>query len=62
MSLPFILTVLIILVSFVMIIAVPVIAASPGEWEGSGSIVVWGGAALWSVLVILAGLSTIPLN
>jgi len=62
MSLPFLLTVLIILVSFAMIVAVPVIAATPGEWEGSGSVIVWGGAALWSFLVIVAGLSTIPLS
>jgi photosystem II core protein PsbZ len=61
MNISFIITVLIILVSFAMIVAVPVVAATPGAWEGEGSSVVFGGAALWSILVILAGLSTIKL-
>ena len=40
-----------ILVSFAMVVAVPVILATPGEWEKSQSIV-WSGAGLWSALVL----------
>jgi photosystem II core protein PsbZ len=58
-TIPLLITVFIILISFAMIIAVPVIAATPGAWEGEGSSIVYGGAALWSFLVILAGLCSI---
>ena len=44
-----------ILVSFAMVVAVPVILATPGEWEKSQSIV-WSGAGIWSALVILTGI------
>ena len=46
--------VLLIIVSFAMVVAVPVILATPGEWEKSQGIV-WSGAGLWSALVILTG-------
>jgi photosystem II PsbZ protein len=46
---------LLIIVSFGMLLAVPVILATPGEWEKSQS-VVWSGAGLWSALVILTGI------
>ena len=46
---------LLILVSFAMVVAVPVILATPGEWEKSQSIV-WSGAGIWSALVILTGI------
>ena len=46
---------LLILVSFALVVAVPVILATPGEWEKSQGIV-WGGAGLWSALVILTGI------
>ena len=46
---------LLILVSFAMLVAVPVILATPGEWEKSQGIV-WSGAGLWSALVILTGI------
>jgi photosystem II core protein PsbZ len=49
--------VLLIIVSFVMVVAVPVILATPGEWEKSQAIV-WSGSGLWSALVVLAGLFT----
>jgi photosystem II core protein PsbZ len=49
--------VLLIIVSFVMVVAVPVILATPGEWEKSQAIV-WSGSSLWSALVVLAGLFT----
>ena len=44
-----------ILVSFAMVVAVPVILATPGEWEKSQSIV-WSGAGLWSELVSITGI------
>ncbi len=47
--------VLLILVSFAMVVAVPVILATPGEWEKSQGIV-WSGAGLWSALVIITGI------
>ena len=48
-------TLLIIIVSFLLVVAVPVILATPGEWEKSQSIV-WSGAGIWSALVILTGI------
>ena len=51
---------LLILVSFGMVVAVPVILATPGEWEKSQNIV-WSGAGIWSALVILTGIfNTVP--
>lgn len=51
---------LLVLVSFVMVVAVPVILATPGEWEKSQGIV-WSGAGLWSALVLLTGIfNTVP--
>ena len=49
-----VLVLLLIVVSFAMVVAVPVILATPGEWEKSQGIV-WSGAGLWSALVILTG-------
>ena len=46
---------LLVIVSFGMVVAVPVILATPGEWEKSQSIV-WSGAGSWSALVILTGI------
>jgi photosystem II core protein PsbZ len=46
---------LLVIVSFGMVVAVPVILATPGEWEKSQNIV-WYGAGLWSALVILTGI------
>lgn len=60
-TIPLFITVLIILISFAMIVAVPVITATPGAWKGDGSSIVWGGAALWSSLVILVGLCFIKI-
>jgi|TARA_B100000768_G_scaffold177792_1_gene192509 photosystem II PsbZ protein len=45
---------LLVVVSFAMVVGVPVILATPGEWEKSQGIV-WSGAGLWSALVILTG-------
>ena len=47
--------ILLIIVSFAMVVAVPVILATPGEWEKSQGIV-WSGAGVWSALVILTGI------
>lgn len=46
---------LIIIISFLMVIAVPVILATPNQWEKSKNIV-WSGAGFWSALVILSGI------
>jgi|TARA_B100000475_G_scaffold167587_1_gene129119 photosystem II core protein PsbZ len=55
-----VLVLILILVSFAMVVAVPVILATPGEWEKSQGIV-WGGAGLWSALVIITGIfNTVP--
>ena len=47
--------VLLIIVSFGLVVAVPVILATPGEWERSQGIV-WSGAGVWSALVVLTGI------
>jgi len=46
---------LLIVVSFAMVVAVPVILATPGEWEKSQG-VVWSGAGIWTALVLLTGI------
>ena len=46
---------LLILVSFALVVAVPVFLATPGEWEKSQGIV-RSGAGLWSALVIITGI------
>lgn len=46
---------LLVIVSFGLVVAVPVILATPGEWEKSQNIV-WTGAGLWSALVLLTGI------
>ena len=47
--------ILLIIISFTLLIGVPVILATPGEWETSQNII-WSGAGLWSALVILTGI------
>lgn len=47
--------VLLIIVSFGLVVAVPVILATPGEWEKSQGIV-WSGAGVWTGLVVLTGI------
>ena len=46
---------LLIVVSFALVVAVPEILATPGEWEKSQS-VVWSGAGIWTALVLLTGI------
>jgi|TARA_B110000977_G_C10589174_1_gene303633 photosystem II PsbZ protein len=46
---------LLVLVSFALVVAVPVILATPGEWEKSQGIV-WSGSGVWFALVILTGI------
>jgi photosystem II PsbZ protein len=45
-------TSLLILISFVLVVGVPVILATPGEWENSKG-TVWKGTAIWTGLVTL---------
>nr|YP_009545944.1 photosystem II protein Z [Glaucocystis incrassata]ASQ39926.1 photosystem II protein Z [Glaucocystis sp. BBH]ASQ40005.1 photosystem II protein Z [Glaucocystis incrassata] len=45
---------LLVVLSFILVIGVPVILASPGEWERSQKIV-YAGATLWVALVISVG-------
>ena len=51
------LTVLLIILSFVLVVGVPVILATPGGWEKSQGLV-WTGAGLWSGIVIITGIFT----
>ena len=44
--------ILLIIISFTLLIGVPVILATPGEWETSQNII-WSGAGLWSTLVLV---------
>ena len=46
---------LLVLFSFALVIGVPVVVASPGEWETSKSNIFGSGAA-WSGLVLVTGL------
>nr|AIU44603.1 hypothetical protein [Cyanophora paradoxa] len=43
-----------VLLSFVLIVAVPVALASPGEWERSQRLI-YAGAALWTSLIVVIG-------
>ena len=55
-----VLVLFLIIVSFAMVVGVPVILATPGEWEKSQNIV-WSGAGLWSALVIITAIfNTVP--
>ena len=49
----FVLAALVIL-SFILVVGVPVAYASPQNWEQSKSLI-WVGSGLWTVLVILVG-------
>jgi len=48
-------TSVLILVSFVLVVGVPVVLATPGEWENSKG-TVYQGTALWATLVIITSL------
>ena len=43
-----------VLLSFMLVVGVPVAYASPQNWEQSKSLI-WVGSGLWTVLVILVG-------
>lgn len=45
-----------ILLSIIFVIFMPVTLASPGEWEKSKNLV-YTGAGIWSLLVIITGLA-----
>ena len=47
-----------IIVSIISIIFMPITLASPGEWEKSKNLV-YTGAGIWSILVIITGLANI---
>nr|BCG67707.1 photosystem II protein Z [Haptophyceae sp. NIES-3900] len=48
-------SILLVLVSFIMVVGVPVVLASPNEWEKS-KVLVFSGAGLWGGLVVLTGI------
>ena len=50
-----------IIVSIISIIFMPITLASPGEWEKSKNLV-YTGAGIWSILVIITGLANIFLG
>jgi len=45
-------TSLLILISFILVVGVPVVLATPGEWENSKG-TVYSGAALWAMMVAI---------
>lgn len=45
-------TSLLILISFVLVVGVPVVIASPGEWENSKK-TIFNGTALWVAMVVV---------
>lgn len=47
-----------IVISIIAVIFMPVTLASPGEWEKSKNLV-YTGAGIWSVLVIITGVANI---
>nr|AYR06240.1 photosystem II protein Z [Renouxia sp.] len=47
-----------IIISIISVIAIPVILASPGQWEKSKNLV-YAGAGIWSTLVIITGLANL---
>lgn len=50
-----------IVISIIAVIFMPVTLASPGEWEKSKNLV-YTGAGIWSVLVIITGVANIFLT
>nr|YP_009660615.1 photosystem II protein Z [Corallina chilensis]QCS25563.1 photosystem II protein Z [Corallina chilensis] len=47
-----------ILLSIIFVVLMPVTLASPGEWEKSKNII-YTGAGIWSILVIITGLANL---
>lgn len=47
-----------IVLSIVFVVFMPVTLASPGEWEKSKNLI-YTGAGIWSVLVVITGLANI---
>lgn len=50
-----------IILSIIFVIFMPVTLASPGEWEKSKNLV-YTGAGIWSLLVIITGLTNLLLG
>jgi photosystem II PsbZ protein len=48
-------TSLLILMSFILVVGVPVVLATPGEWENSKD-TVYRGTAVWALIVVLTTL------
>lgn len=44
-----------VILSFVMVVAVPVVLATPGEWQRYQRLI-YLGAGIWALLVVLIGL------
>jgi YCF9. len=44
-----------VILSFVMVVAVPVVLATPGEWQRYQQLI-YLGAGVWALLVVLIGL------
>ena len=47
-----------IILSVVFVVFTPVTLASPGEWEKSKNLV-YAGAGIWSILVVITGLANL---
>ena len=47
-----------ILISIFFVVLIPVTLASPGEWEKSKNLI-YTGAGIWSILVIITGLANL---
>lgn len=47
-----------IVLSIIFVIFMPVTLASPGEWEKSKNLI-YTGASIWSILVIITGLANL---
>lgn len=47
-----------IILSIISVVFMPVILASPGEWEKSKNLI-YTGAGIWSILVIITGLANL---
>lgn len=47
-----------IMISIISAVLIPIILASPGEWEKSKNLV-YTGAGIWSILVVITGVANL---